>query len=224
MKHSRPTTILLLRHAATDWNDEGRWQCLDDRHINEKGKLQARSAAEELASKHLLAPFAALYSSPLARARETAKPIEELTGLPLSISHQLRELDCGELSGLGYSNARLQHPAFFAKLDEDWLDAVYPGGESHRNYWMTAVAPALSSLSKDYPGERVIAVTHGGFIRAASMMVMGIPAVRPARGLSVDNCAYFELELEGTDESGLPLGRAARLNISCHLRRDGLLK
>ena len=219
---SRATTVFLVRHAATDWNEQGRWQCLDDRPINDRGRLQAASAASEIASEHKRRAFDSLYSSPLTRALETAKPISDATGLMINQSPLLRELDCGRLSGMSYEHARKLHPEFFRRLDENWMEVAYPGGETHRQYWQEAVAPALRMLMERHRGGRVIAVTHGGFIRAASMMVMGMPVKRAARGMAVDNCAYFELELEGVDDLGRAVGRALRLNISVHLRRDGL--
>jgi probable phosphoglycerate mutase len=216
------TTVFLVRHAVTDWNVEGRWQCLDDRPINDLGRLQAESVAREIASEHARQAFDALYSSPLIRALQTAGPISSATGLAIQQSPFLRELDCGRLSGRSYEDARSMHPEFFRKLDENWMDEAYPGGETHRNYWQKAVGPALRMLIERHAGGRVVAVTHGGFIRAASMMVMGMPVKRAARGMAVDNCAYFQLELEGIDECGTAAGRALRLNITAHLRRDGL--
>lgn len=216
------TTVYLVRHALTDWNDQRRWQCLDDRPINEKGRRQAESVATELACEHRRQAFDALYSSPFARALQTAGPISAATGLAIASSPLLRELDCGRLSGMSYEEARRLHPEFFGRLDENWMEEAYPGGETHRHYWEDAVAPALRMLMEKHAGGRVVAVTHGGFIRAASMMVMGMPVKRAARGMAVDNCAYFQLELEGVDEQGIAVGRALRLNITAHLRRDGL--
>lgn len=219
---NRATTVLLVRHAVTDWNLEGRWQCLDDRPINEQGRLQADSVAREIACEHARLPFDALYSSPFTRALQTAGPISSATGLAIQQSPLLRELDCGRLSGISYEDARRMHPDFFGRLDENWIEEPYPGGETHRHYWQEAVGPALRMLMERHAGGRVVAVTHGGFIRAASMMVMGMPVKRAARGMAVDNCAYFQLELEGIDDVGVAAGRALRLNITAHLRRDGL--
>ena len=219
---SRATTVYLVRHASTDWNEQRRWQCLDDRPINDRGRLQAASVASEISCEHARQAFDALYSSPLTRALQTAEPISAATGLAVMQSPFLRELDCGLLSGVSYEDARRLHPEFFGRLDEDWMGQAYPGGESHRHYWEEAVIPALRMLMERHAGGRVIAVTHGGFIRAASMMVMGMPVKRAARGMAVDNCAYFQLELEGMDDFGRASGRAIRLNISAHLRRDGL--
>lgn len=219
---NRTTTVYLVRHAATDWNDERRWQCLDDRPINDRGRLQAASVASEMASEHRRRPFDALYSSPLQRALQTAEPISEATGLAVIQSPFLRELDCGRLSGMSYEDARRLHPDFFRRLDDNWMEEAYPGGENHRQYWEDAVSPALRMLNDRHAGGRVMAVTHGGFIRAAAMIVMGMPHKRAARGMAVDNCAYFLLELEGADDLGRAVGRALRLNITVHLRRDGL--
>ena len=62
------TTLLLVRHGETDWNRDGRWQGGSDTSLNDLGREQARSLAAELDGD-----IDAVYSSDLARARETAE-------------------------------------------------------------------------------------------------------------------------------------------------------
>ena len=213
------TTVYLVRHASTDWNDEGRWQCLDDRPIGENGIRQAKSVASWIAGIHKASSFAALYSSPFTRARQTAQEISYATGLGVISEPLLREFDCGQISGLRFEEARRIHSSFLGRLDENWLDERYPGGETNREYWNSAVSPGLAKLYCTHLGASVVAVTHGGFIRAAVMQAMGCPTHRPIRGLSIDNCACFILEIDGTDKHGFITGRASQLNITSYLRR-----
>jgi broad specificity phosphatase PhoE len=62
------TTLLLVRHGETDWNRDGRWQGGSDTELNDLGREQARALAGELNGG-----IDVVYSSDLARARETAE-------------------------------------------------------------------------------------------------------------------------------------------------------
>ena len=88
------TMILLARHGETDWNREGRWQGhVRPSRSNDAGREQARMLAAHLARVGI----DLLYSSDLARARETAAAVEAATGREAVIDPELREVDVGEL-------------------------------------------------------------------------------------------------------------------------------
>ena len=117
--------VFLVRHAETDWNRERRIQGGgSDTPLNELGRQQAVCLARRLESEDL----AAIYTSPLARARVTAQVIANEMGLPLIVEPALREVEAGELegraiAGLGGSFSRL----LTAAKDGS---AKMPGGES----------------------------------------------------------------------------------------------
>ena len=71
------TTLYLIRHGETDWNVEGRWQGHADVPLNEHGRQQAIQISQQLAGVGL----AAIYSSDLQRAQETAQALSAVTGL-----------------------------------------------------------------------------------------------------------------------------------------------
>jgi probable phosphoglycerate mutase len=85
------TRLWLVRHGATDWSDAGRLNGWTDVPLNERGRLQARSLAERLAGRQ----FAAVWSSDLMRAIETA---HLAAGEPVP-DGRLRELNFGSLEG-----------------------------------------------------------------------------------------------------------------------------
>ncbi|HEV8099071.1 MAG TPA: histidine phosphatase family protein, partial [Gaiellaceae bacterium] len=70
------TTILLARHGETEWNRDGRFQGHADPPLNETGRAQAGELAAELADVEL----AAVYTSSLRRARETAEVVGAARG------------------------------------------------------------------------------------------------------------------------------------------------
>src|ERR1700760_4361850 len=96
----------LARHGETDWNREGRWQGWADPPLNDTGRAQARELAEQLRS----VPFDAVFSSDLARARETAEIVAAPHGVPVVVEPQLREIDIGSWSGLTHDEIRSRFP------------------------------------------------------------------------------------------------------------------
>src|SRR5947209_18922800 len=81
------TTIVMVRHGETDWNRENRFQGRADPPLNDTGRAQAVELAEQL----LAEGAAALYTSPLRRARETAVIVGEGLGLPVQIADDLQD-------------------------------------------------------------------------------------------------------------------------------------
>src|SRR5712691_4100919 len=87
-----PVRILLARHGETVFNVEGRWQGQSDSALTERGLAQAR----ELARAVIDEPIAAVYSSDLGRAIDTARAVATAHGVQVSPEELLRELNCGE--------------------------------------------------------------------------------------------------------------------------------
>jgi broad specificity phosphatase PhoE len=222
MSGSPKTCIYLIRHGRTNWIDARPWQCRDDSPINDKGMQQAASVAKEMHIFHRSDRIRAIYSSPLLRARQTAGLIASELGMDVRPEPLLRELDCGLMKGLSFAKAAEKYTDIMARLKLNWLDKSYLGGETHRKYAENVVAGALLKIMDEHPGGRVIAVTHGGFITSAIMQLLGSPIHIALTGLSIGNCSYTILELDGKDEFGRPAGRIASINCSSHLRRDGL--
>lgn len=211
--------LILIRHAATEWNEEGRWQCSDDMPLSDLGRRQAAALANELADTLGRLNIEVLLTSPLARARHTADVIGAKLGLQPKIEPLLSEFDCGELSGLTYEQARERYADFYIRLREDWMGTQYPGGESHRAYLEGKVLPALERICESNEGGTVAAVTHGGFIRQATMQVMASPEGIPLKGMAIENCSYFAFELEPGIGGGPPTGTVTGLNLTAHLRK-----
>src|SRR5580765_6857553 len=89
-------TLVLVRHAESTWNAEGRWQGHADPPLSDAGRAQAEALAEDLAGER----FDAVYTSDLARAAQTAEIIARRFGLPAVSDPALREVDVGSWSGL----------------------------------------------------------------------------------------------------------------------------
>jgi phosphoserine phosphatase len=185
------TTILLARHGETDWNREGRFQGHADPPLNATGRAQAAELAAELKAVEL----AAVYSSPLRRALETAQAVAAEHGPEPVAVDALREVDVGSWQGLTREEIETQFPEQFARwldYDQGWED-----GESYEEMGRRAVA-ALLELAVAHQDERVLAVTHGGPIRAAFAFADGTSHADARRlGPRIGNVFLAEFAVEG---------------------------
>jgi broad specificity phosphatase PhoE len=176
------TEILLARHGETDWNRESRFQGHADPPLNERGREQAAELAEALADEQL----ADVYSSPLRRAFETAELVAARHGLPAVPVEGLREVDVGSWQALTRNEVERRFPEQFRR----WLDygQGWDDGETYEAMGERALT-ALEELAARHDGERILAVTHGGPIRAAFARAEGLThAEARRRGPVLGNC------------------------------------
>ena len=180
--------LVLLRHGRTAWNHGLRVQGQLDVDLDDTGLTQAATAAPLVAA---LAPTL-LWTSDLARARQTAAAIETATGLVAVPDARLRELSFGEREGLTHDEFAVLAPEEFARFRQGYYDDV-PGAEptdAVRTRMVSVLGDLLAALE---PGQTGVAVTHGGAARIAVGAVLGWPAeqFRSLRGLR--NCGWVEL-------------------------------
>ena len=153
------TTVYLARHAESDWNVENRFQGSTDRPLTERGREQARALAAELAG----IPLAAVYTSPLRRALDTARIVSAAQGLTPVARPELSEIDVGSWAGLSRGDVESRFPEAFRRWaggGEGWED-----GESYAS--MSArVLDAIRRVAEEHPDGIVLVVSHGGPIRA----------------------------------------------------------
>ena len=148
------TTLLLVRHGETDWNADGRLQGHTDRPLSDYGRHQAQQLAAELEGEEL----EAIYSSDLARARETAEIVGERLGLPVALDPDLREKDWGTWEGL-------------TAVERDRVEFVGETTGAHQE----RILGALRRISERHPGDRrVLVVTHGGSMRRVQTAALGM--------------------------------------------------
>lgn len=175
------TRILLARHGETEWNRLGRWQGHADPPLNDTGRRQAATLAEQLAADSI----SAVYSSDLRRASETAAIVAERLGLAVIERRALREIDVGSWSGLTRDEVRARYPEGFTR----WLAGEIGHDGETREELTRRVVAEVGSIAAEHPDEQVLVVTHGGAIRALRRHAAGDP------GESLDNGATFALAL-----------------------------
>jgi broad specificity phosphatase PhoE len=180
--------ILMLRHAATDWNEQGRVQGRTDRPLSEAGRasLAGRGLPEEWIGADCLC-------SPLLRARQTA----ECLGLAPRIDARLVEMHWGDWEGCRIADLRREGGAAMAANEARGLDFCPPGGESPRDV-QARLMPLLAELTRP-----TIIVTHKGVLRAAYALASGWDMTgRPLVRL-LDGCAHEYL----LEAGGMPVIR-----------------
>jgi broad specificity phosphatase PhoE len=185
------TSFLLIRHAQSQLNAEGRWQGWTDAPLSAAGVAQARALARELARE----PLGALVASPLARALETARILGEPHGMAPELDPDLRELDLGEWGGLTRAEIAGRWPEALARFDGGDPDARPAGGESRRELGRR-VGRAAAALARRHAGCRIALVTHLGVIAAL------LPGARLAPA-EVRRVAAASLDLAGLTETGV---------------------
>ena len=177
------TEIILIRHGESEGNRQKRWQGHWDSPLSERGRLQAQALAARLARL----PFDFLYSSDLSRARETAEIVAAATGHALIVEPRLRERNIGIFQGLTWEEIEARHPEEARRLQENWNEYQVPGGESEALFFERAVT-TVEKLAQRHRGRRIVAVTHGGVLRAMLMRGLGLPR-EEARSYAVINAA-----------------------------------
>ncbi|HVN39319.1 MAG TPA: histidine phosphatase family protein [Myxococcota bacterium] len=153
--------LLLIRHAESVWNAEGRWQGHEDPPLSARGRDQAAALAAALAS----AEVARLVTSDLLRARSTAEPLARALGLDVICDPRLRELDVGRWGGRTRQEIAARDADLLARFDAGDPDARAGGGESLALLRARSLA-ALRELCAAAPGGRLALVTHLGWLRA----------------------------------------------------------
>ena len=184
------TTILLARHGETDWNRDGRFQGHADPPLNDTGRAQAVELVDSLASEEL----AAVYSSPLRRAFETAQIVAAAHGLEPVAVEGLREVDVGSWQGLTRAEVENRFPEQYTR----WLDhgQGWEDGETYEEMGERVVA-TLFELAAAHDADRILAVTHGGPIRAAFAFADGTShAEARRRGPTIANVFLGEFILD----------------------------
>ena len=153
-----PTRLFLLRHAQTDRSVERRYSGRGDPELTELGHAQAASVAAGIRRIGGAEHIAAVLSSPLRRARQTAEPVAATLGVPVTLHHGLTETDFGAWEGLTFREARERDP----QLHRRWLgdDTVAPPGGESFAFAARRVAALRDELLLDYPGLRVLLVSH----------------------------------------------------------------
>ena len=158
------TTIYLLRHGESHANVRSVLSngYAYDAGLTGRGRRQSVEAAGWLQGK----PLAALYTSPLRRAAETAAIVSTALGCEATVCADVREIDVGTFDGRGDRSMWRDHDAILARWYGGEVDVPFPGGESLRQAEARIVG-ALETMQEQHPHGSVGVVTHSMIARFA---------------------------------------------------------
>ncbi|HEU0130101.1 MAG TPA: bifunctional RNase H/acid phosphatase [Mycobacteriales bacterium] len=214
LARGEPTSLLLLRHGQTAMSVERRFSGSGDPPLTQVGRAQAAALAGRVAA--MPGPFAAVVSSPLARARQTAEPVAAALGLDVVVDERLRETDFGAWEGLTFGEIRERDPEGL----QDWLDdpaVPAPGGESFAQVGRR-VRQARDALLAEHGGASVVVVTHVTPVKLLLSLALDAPTVLYRVNLDLASISQAEwypdgnavvrrvndtAHLEGLDEAAL---------------------
>jgi broad specificity phosphatase PhoE len=185
--------IILVRHGATDWNLQGRCQGSSDRHLSEVGIRQAEQIAERLRVEGI----AAVYSSGLRRARETAEHISRPHNLPVLIEDAVRELDHGDLEGLTFNEIKSSHSDFLVRWRSEPAEISVPGGERLADVAERAWEGLHRIALRHADPEQIVIVSHNFPILGIICRITGTH-LNDYRTFHLDPCGVTRLAFDGS--------------------------
>lgn len=182
--------IVFIRHGQTDVNKEKRLQGAKiDQDLNAVGRAYAEKAAAHFDPSE----FAAVYTSPLKRAIETAQ-IFTKGQKKLHLDKRLLEFDFGEWDGMKMAEIRQQYPDVvdpWGKVNRHYVKYA-PHGETYQHFDQRC-GSFLDEMYQKYPKQKVLVVAHGRLIRmmAAHYLTHG----NMDQIDTLDNCALAKFEV-----------------------------
>lgn len=200
------TTIILVRHGQTEWNRVERFRGRYDVPLNATGQMQAERTAQRIAARW---KPAAIYTSPLSRAMQTAETIAAkifLSALPMD---GLIDIDYGQWQGLTPEEVQKQWPDSFTNWYERPELAEIPGGETLSQVRSRAMS-ALGELCRRHPHHEIVLVSHTVVNRLILIGILGLGIDRFWH-LRQEPCAINLIE---HSQKGYTL---AGMNDICHL-------
>ena len=203
---------ILVRHGESVWNSQRRIQGSLDPELSPRGRRQTDLLVPHLRA-YLTPAVAAIYSSPLRRAAQTADQIALAYQIPVVHEPDLREMSLGKWEGKTVAEIQATYPGCYEQWLEDPLAFPAPGGEDLRSFERRVVG-VLERMQNTQPKADLIVVSHGGVIKALLCFALGLD-VRYLFRLKQDNTAVNQIELDGR------VRRVLLLNDTCHLNQGG---
>ena len=163
----------LVRHADAVPESEDAFAIYDDYEahpLSERGRAQARAVAERFDGLEL----AAVYASPIRRARETAGAIAAVAGVAVEDEPGVREIAIGAIEPAEpmTMRARLEWLAMVAMRDGSWTGIA---GTEPSHEVRGRMLRALDAIAARHPGRRAAVVSHAGAINAVLGAIAGTP-------------------------------------------------
>jgi len=200
------TTIYLIRHGQTAWNKEEIFRGRTDISLNEVGIREAELVGESLKGMDIHV----IYSSPLSRARETARRIAQFFNLKVQPLEGIIDMSFGKWEGRPLREVQIHDRELYRQWREQPHLVKLPGGESLDEVRVRAMA-ALEEVVQYHHGKNLVLVSH----RVVNKVILcGI--------LGVDNSHFWQISQDAAAINRIQYqeGRyvLSLLNETCHLK------
>ncbi len=149
------TRVYLVRHGQTEWNRELRFRGRADILLNENGRNQASAIADALTDKGINA----IYTSPLRRSIETARPAAGFFHLDITTVQGLIDINYGEWEGLAYDVVRQRYANLYREWEERPDTVKFPNGESLDEVKRRSFS-AFTEIVEENAGKSILIIPH----------------------------------------------------------------
>ncbi len=195
---NQPCTFYIVRHGLTEWNKAKKIQGLSDIPLAEEGVKQAQERA--LTLKHI--PFAAVFSSDLIRAKQTAEILAADHNLIVKTNQLLREKSFNQYEGKQVDEFRAELKELLdlrATLshEENLRFKFAPNIESDEEASQRFIL-IIREAAEAYPGQSVLMVSHGAMMYAL-LAKLGILTFGNSAAGRIENLGYCIIESDGAD-------------------------
>ncbi|CAM0151366.1 unnamed protein product [Urochloa decumbens] len=206
--------VVVVRHGETAWNASRIIQGQMDPELNVTGRQQAIMLARRLSKE---AKPAAVYSSDLKRAAETAQTIAAACDVSnLVFDRALRERHMGDLHGLKFDDAVRTKPEAYKAFSSDDRNREIPGGGESLDQLSERCVSCLNAIANKHKGERVVVVSHGAAIEEICRHADPTSSVRRR----IPNISISVIHISGENRHWI----LEKLGDVGHLNEDGFLK
>jgi alpha-ribazole phosphatase len=185
-ENTEAVEIYLVRHGETESNRERRYQGWTESPLSELGLRQAEKVGHYLSARGV----DELFCSDLKRALHTARVIGSGCGMKPLVTPLLREINFGQWEGLTFEEIERSWGSEISRWLDDPFHESAPGGETLKEVCARMSAFFEQLVERSTADRRIVAVSHGGSIRALLYSV-----------LNLDRASFFDLKIDNASIS-----------------------
>jgi len=163
------TRICLVRHGQTEWNRELRFRGRADVPLDENGRKQADALADALTGKGI----SAIYTSPLMRSMETARPVAKVFHLQIITIQGFIDINYGEWEGLAYDEVRQRYADLYREWEERPDSVRFPDGESLEEVKRRSFSAFMQVVAEN-PDSSILIIPHRVINKVLLCAILGL--------------------------------------------------
>ena len=166
--------IICVRHTETEGNVRGYYNGISESPYTPKGLLQKAAVEDELVRIGQEEPIAAVYASPIERAKRIGETVSKRLDVPFKTTDALREFNFGIFEGMTYQDAGKQYPDIWKAWMADYDGYEIPEGDSFTAYH-ERVAEFIDTIKTKHDDETIVIVAHGGTVLSILIELLDLP-------------------------------------------------